>query len=93
MNDRLDFSIEGVSRSVENMREQNAQNQKNQKAFVEYVESQLAPEWNTAQGRVATAELKKFAETEFQEYIDYLNRRIDAVEYSVIPALNTINNA
>ena len=93
MNDRLDFSIDGVGKSVENLRLANDQNQKNKNAFIEYIDNNLAPEWNTAEGRVAVAELKNFVNTQFQEYIDYLTRRIDAVEFDVLPALHNINNA
>ena len=91
--DRLDFSIEGVRHSVENLRAGNELNQKNKAAFIEYIDSKLAPEWNTVEGRVAVQELKNFVNTQFQEYIDYLNKRIDAVEYDVVPALENINRA
>ena len=93
MNDRLDFSIEGVKKSVENMRTGNATNEKNKQAFLEYIDGELAPEWNTVQGQQAVNELKNFVNTRFQEYIDYLNGKIDAIEYEVIPALENINNA
>ena len=93
MDDRLDFSIEGVRSSVENLRASNEQNQKNKQAFIDYIDSKLAPEWNTVEGRVAVQELKNFVNTQFQDYIDYLNNRIDAVEYDVVPALENINNA
>jgi len=93
MDDRLDFSIEGVKRSVENLRAGNEQNQKNKTAFIEYIDNKLTPEWNTVEGKVAVQELKNFVNTQFQEYIDYLNNRIDAVEYDVIPALENINRA
>ena len=90
MDDRLDFSIEGVRKSVENLRSGNEQNQKK---FIDYIDSKLAPEWNTTNGVEAVAELRNFVNTQFQEYIDYLNNRIDAVEYDVVPALENINNA
>lgn len=93
MNDRLDFSIEGVKRAVENMRTGNATNEKNKQAFLEYIDGELAPEWNTVQGQQAINELKSFVNTKFQDYIDYLNGKIDAIEYEVIPALENINNA
>ena len=93
MDDRLDFSIDGVKRSVENLRAGNIQNQKNKQAFLDYIDNQLAPEWNTVEGRKAVAELKGFVNSQFQEYIDYLNEKIDAVEYDVVPALENINNA
>ena len=93
MDDRLDFSIEGVRKSVENLRAGNEQNQKNKTAFIEYIDSKLAPEWNTTNGVEAVADLRNFVNTQFQEYIDYLNNRIDAVEYDVVPALENINRA
>ena len=93
MNDRLDFSIDGVKRAVEEMRESNSQNTRNKEAFLEYIDSRLAPEWNTKEGQVAVAELKNFVNTKFQDYITYLNGKIDALENIVIPALERINNA
>ena len=93
MDDRLDFSIDGVRQSVENLRAGNVQNQKNKQAFLDYIDTKLAPEWNTVEGRVAVQELRNFVNTQFQNYIDYLNNRIDAVEYDVVPALENINRA
>ena len=93
MGDRLDFSIDGVRRSVETMRENNELNRKNKQAFLEYINSDLAPEWNTKEGQVAVEELRGFVNGRFQEYIDYLNAKIDVIENTVIPALENINNA
>ncbi len=93
MDDRLDFSIEGVRSSVESLRASNEQNRKNKQAFIDYIDSKLAPEWNTVEGRIAVQDLKNFVNTQFQDYIDYLNNRIDAVEFDVVPALENINNA
>ena len=93
MDDRLDFSIDGVRQSVENLRAGNVQNQKNKQAFLDYIDTKLAPEWNTVEGRVAVQELRNFVNTQFQNYIDYLNNRIDAVEYDVVPTLENINRA
>ena len=93
MNDRLDFSIEGVKNSVEAMRESNEQNVRNKQNFIEYIDANLALEWNTKEGQVAVNELRNFANGRYQEYIDYLNRRINVIEDDVIPALIRINNA
>lgn len=93
MNDRLDFSIDGVKRSIEEMRESNSQNEKNKEAFLDYIRTKLAPEWNTVQGKEAVAELETFANTKFQEYIDYLNGKINDLDNVVVPALERINNA
>ena len=93
MNDRLDFSIDGVKRSIEEMRESNSLNEKNKEALLDYVRTKLAPEWNTVQGKEAVAELENFANTKFQEYIDYLNGKINDLDNVVVPALERINNA
>ncbi len=93
MSDRLDFSIDGVKRAIEEMRESNSQNKKNKEAFIDYIDSKLAPEWYTKEGQVAVAELKDFANTKFQDYIAYLDGKIDALETVVVPALERINNA
>ena len=93
MSDRLDFSIDGVRRQVEVMRESNAQNEKNKESFIEYVDSTLSPEWNTKEGQVAVTELKNFANKNYADYIRYLNDKIDALENVIIPALERINNA
>ena len=93
MGDRLDFSIDGVRRSADSMRTNNELNAKNKQAFLEYIDSDLAPEWNTKEGQVAVEELRAFVNGRFQEYIDYLNAKIDVIENTVIPALENINNA
>ena len=91
--DNLNFSIEGVSRSVSNLREQNEQNKDNKAKFLDYIETSLAPVWTTDQGKVALDELRAFAEEEFENYIKYLDRRIDALEFEVVPRLKKINQA
>ena len=93
MNDRLEFSIDGVKRAAEEMRESNSLNKKNKEAFLEYIDSKLSPEWNTKEGQVAVGELRNFANTKFQDYITYLDEKIDALENVIVPALERINNA
>lgn len=91
--DRLDFSIDGVRKTIEELILNNQKNEKNKAAFVEYIDSSLAPEWNTKEGKIAVEELKKFANTEYQDYIQYLEGRINVLENTVVPALENINNA
>ena len=67
MGDRLDFSIDGVRSSVESMRADNESNKRNKQAFLEYISSNLAPEWNTKEGQVAVEELRGFVNGRFQE--------------------------
>ena len=93
MDDRLDFSIDGVVKSADKMRENNKLNQNNKQAFLDYIDSDLAPEWNTKEGQIAVGELRAFVNGRFQEYIDYLSAKIDVIENTVVPALNNINNA
>ena len=93
MNDRLEFSIDGVRASIENMRQSNEMNKQNKHAYLDYVSNELAPAWNTANGQASVEELKSFANTKFDEYIRYLDRKIDDVENVVLPALENINNA
>ncbi len=91
--DNLNFSIEGVSRSVSNLRDQNEQNRDNKEKFLDYIETSLVPVWTTDQGKVALNELKAFVEEQFTDYIKYLDTRIDALEYDVVPRLKRINQA
>ena len=93
MSDRLSFSIDGVRKTAETMRENNTLNKKNKEAFLNYIDNNLVPEWNTPQGQVAIEELKAFVNGQYQEYVDYLDGKIDALENVVIPALERINNA
>lgn len=93
MNDRLDFSIDGVKKAIEEMRESNSQNEKNKEAFLDYINSKLEPEWNTVQGKEAIEELRNFANVKFQDYITYLNGKINDLDNVVVPALERINNA
>ena len=93
MNDRLDFSIDGVRKSAEEMRANNELNKKNKQAFLEYIDSSLKPEWNTTEGQVAVEELIAFVNGEYSDYIDYLDRRIDTLENDVVPKFIAIDNA
>lgn len=93
MGDRLTFSIEGVKRTAAEMRENNAINAKNKESFLSFIDAKLVPEWNTQQGKVAIDELKKFVNGRFQEYVDYLDEKINVLEDVVIPALERIDNA
>ena len=93
MGDRLDFSISGVEKSIEYLREENSLNQKNQEKCLDYINNTLAPQWTTNGGTEALDELRTFVQTRFQEYVDYLNGRIDVLENDIVPALIRINNA
>ena len=93
MNDRLDFSIDGVKKSVEEMRANNELNKKNKQSFLEYIDSSLKPEWNTTEGKIAVEELITFVNGQFSDYINYLDQRIDTLDNNVIPKLINIDNA
>lgn len=93
MNDRIDFDVTSLSASVQLMREQNDKNKENKQKLIEYIDTTLSKEWNTVHGIEAVSELRSFAEINFQEYIDYLDSKINTFEDVVIPALNRINNA
>lgn len=93
MNDRLDFSIEGVKKSVENMKVANNENVKIKEAFLDKINNTIANEWTTASGQVAVDELRNFVNVKYQEYINFINTKIGSIENVVIPALNNINNA
>jgi len=93
MNDRLSFSIEGVKKAIEDMRESNSLNEQNKEAFLDYILTKLAPEWNTVQGKEAVTELENFVKNNFQDYINYLNSKIDDLDNVVVPALERINRA
>lgn len=92
-NDELEYSIDGVKKIAMEMRENNGINKENKEKFLEYIETNLAPEWNTTQGVVAVEELRTFVNTSFQEYIDFLDSKIDLIEEIVIPGLVEIDNA
>ena len=93
MNDRLEFGIDGVKKTVEVMKSDNANNRKNKEEFLSYIDSNLVPEWNTFGGVEAVAELKEFVNGKYQDYINYLDDKIVVLEEVVIPALQNIYNA
>ena len=78
---------------VDAMREDNEANKNNQARMLEYIESKLSKAWNTPGGKIAIDELKKFTTENFQEYINYLDSKIDNFQDVVIPALIEIENA
>ena len=90
---QLAYDIPALVKAVQEMKDQNNSNKRNREAFLEYIDTKLASEWNTEHGREAIEELRKFAEQNLQEYISYLDRKIDIFEDSVIPALNRIDKA
>ena len=90
MHDRLEFDPERVKNVVLEMKEKNEQNKKNMQLFLAHVDNELSNAWQTTGGQEAIAELKKFVNENFQEYINYLDARIDQLENVVIPALNNI---
>ena len=93
MNDRLDYSIADVERAVEDMRQSNETNKKLKSDFLAYIDGSLKEEWNTEQGQQTISQLEKFVNGHFQDYINYLDARIDTLSNVVIPALIRIENA
>ena len=89
---RLDYDISELVKSVQEMKDMNNSNKRNQEAFLDYIKN-LSGDWNTEHGKEVIEELRKFAEQNFQEYISYLDRKIGIFEDSVIPALNRIHKA
>ena len=93
MGDKLNFEIVGVKTNIIGMHALNEINKKNKEKFIDYIKSTLAPEWVTTNGAAAVAELERFVNTRFQEYITYLDEKIDDLENIVVPALQKIDEA
>lgn len=91
--DALSFDIQGIRASIENLKDLNAINSKNKEDFLNYISNDLAPTWTTKEGVVAVEELREFVNIKFEEYIRYLNSKINSLENVVVPALNSIDNA
>lgn len=89
----LEYDIGGVIDTIAEMREIQRHNKENKAAFLEHIDSKLVLEWNTTNGQEAIAELKDFVNVRFQEYIDYLDERINVLEEVIVPALERIDNA
>ena len=88
----FEFSQEGVKKIAGELRELNSNNSKNKEKFLEYIESGIAPYWTTTEGKIALEELRNFANNDYQNYINYLNTRIDALE-DILPNLQNIDQA
>ena len=89
----MSYEIAGLRKSVEDMRKENEQNVKNKKLFEEYIRTQLEGKWDTTHSRAAIDDLKNFITKDFQEYIEYINKKLNAFESVVIPGLERIENA
>ena len=89
----MSYEIADLRKSVEDMRNENEQNVKNKEKFEEYLRTQLEGKWDTTHSREAIEDLKNFITKDFQEYIEYINKKLNAFESVVIPGLERIENA
>lgn len=91
--DNLNFSIPGVARTIENLKELNKENEQNGTNFSEYIESSVVPVWTTERGKEQIQELRNFVENEFTDYVKYINEKIQILEEEVLPRLKIIDQA
>lgn len=50
--------------------------------YVEYLETNLRPNWTTEGGRAAADRLRNFAETDIQDFITFLNQKLEGLTTS-----------
>lgn len=50
--------------------------------YVEYLETNLRPNWTTDGGEAAADRLRNFAETDIQDFITFLNQKIEGLTTS-----------
>lgn len=87
----LKFNIGKLAAGTGAILEQNAMNVIRKKEFLKYIDDVLSKAWNTEHGQQAIQELRSFVENQFQDYIDYLNERVQKFENTAV-LLNRINH-
>ena len=91
--DYTEFSIPKVREEIQKLREKNQQNRENITKFINYIDESIVPVWTTDRGKEQVEELKKFARIEYARYTNYIEHRIDVLEYEELPRLIIVNQA
>lgn len=88
----LEFSVRETIEAIERLKDIMVDNNRIKDNFISYIDTKMAPYWTTEEGLETIEELRDFVNNDYQEYINYLNDRINALE-SIIPNLNAIDRA
>lgn len=90
--DNLTFSEEGLANTIAVLDELKGEITVFKDRYLEYVSTNLKPNWTTTNGVKSVEDLNTFAETDIQNFINYLQRRIDNFRVTQKQLYN-INNA
>lgn len=90
--DNLTFSESGLQTVIGILSELKGEIGVFKDQYLEYVETNLKPNWTTTGGVQSVELLRNFAEEDIQNFINYLQNRIDNLNASA-PRLSNINNA
>ncbi len=78
--DNLEFNSEQLATQIGILEEVKVTIQTSKNNYVDYVNTQLSPNWTTDAGKKTISELVNFAETDIQGFINYLDGRIADLE-------------
>lgn len=90
--DNLTFSESGLQTVIGILGELKGEINSFKDQYLNYVETNLKPNWTTTNGVQSVEILRNFAEEDIQNFINYLQNRIDNLNASA-PRLSNINNA
>lgn len=88
--DNLTFNIEQLQVQIGVLEQVRDTIQVSKNNYVDYVNNQLRPAWNTDEGDITANRLINFAETDINKFIAYLTGRIEDLGQAK-KALETIN--
>lgn len=90
--DNLTFSIEQLQVQIGVLEQVRDTIQVSKNNYVDYVNNQLRPAWNTDAGQQTVNQLINFAETDIDAFIAYLTGRISDLEQAKVRVMQ-INEA
>ncbi len=88
----LEFSVSETIEAIEKLKDIMVDNNRIKENFISYIDTKMAPYWTTEEGLETIEELRNFVNNDYQDFINYLNDRTNALE-SILPNLNAIDHA
>ena len=90
--DNLTFSESGLQAVISVLSKLKGEISAFKDQYLNYVETNLKPNWTTTNGVQSIEILRNFANEDIQDFINYIQNRIDNF-HATAPRLSNINNA
>lgn len=90
--DLLQFNESQLTAMIGIMEEIHEQMLASKNSYDDYVINQLSPVWTTDNGRKSISDLQKFSEQDIQNFLNYINSRIEDLN-SALENVKNINIA